>query len=548
MLTKLTIAQRIWLLALLSMTVFAATYIFETFQKRDDLMEAKKDRLVRLIETAHSVMNGFDERAKKGEFSEKEAQAGAIAVIRKLRYEDGQYFWINDMTPRVVMHPIKPELDGQAVGDLKDKKGKRLYSEFVRVVRDSGEGFVDYYWTKPKSGSGGKSEVLAPKLSYVKGFKPWGWIVGTGVYIDDIDAEFQQELTNHSIFLVLVLTLLFSLCWLISRSIIKPLRATALAMHEIAAGDGDLTVRMNDQGADELADLGAAFNGFASKVQNTVLQMRQYGEQLTQAAQTMAVVTQKANQSLGTHQEETHQVATAVHELSATVQEVAQNAAEAARCVQIVREQALEGQGVVQQSVSSINRLADSVDQAANNIQVLETEVQNIGGILDVIRSIADQTNLLALNAAIEAARAGDQGRGFAVVADEVRSLAKRTQESTEEIQGMIEQLQHGANNAVKTIRQGSEQAKASVEHANKAGGTLEQITKDVLGVSDMNMQIASATEEQSATVEMINQNVSNINNAFVETSNGAKQIAKSGVQLKDLADELNNLLRQFKA
>ncbi len=548
MLAKLTIAQRIWLLAILSMMIFAATYMFETFQQRDDLLEAKKDQLVRLIETAHSVIKGFDDRAKKGEFSVQEAQAGAIAVIRQLRYEDGQYFWLNDMTPRVVMHPLKPALDGKEVGNLEDKKGKRLYSEFVRVVGENGEGFVDYFWTKPKRGSGGNSTALAPKLSYVKGFKPWGWIVGTGVYIDDIDKEFQQTLINRSIFITLVLALLIALSWLVSRSIIIPLRATAAAMHEIAAGEGDLTIRIDASGSDELADLAAGFNGFAGKVQQTVLQMRVFGEQLTDSAATMAQVTKQANQSLGTHQEETHQVAAAVHELSATVQEVAQNAAEAARCVEAVREQALDGQNVVEQSVSSINLLADSVDQAANNIKVLETEVQNIGGILDVIRSIADQTNLLALNAAIEAARAGDQGRGFAVVADEVRSLAKRTQESTEEIQGMIQQLQQGANNAVKTIHTGSEQAKVSVGHANRAGGALSQITKDVLKVSDMNMQIASATEEQSATVEMINQNVSNINHAFTETSKGAEQIAGSGVQLKNLADDLNNLLQQFKA
>ncbi|MFT6913749.1 MAG: methyl-accepting chemotaxis protein [Motiliproteus sp.] len=542
MLSKLTIAQRVWLLAILSMTLFASTYMFQTFQKRDDLLDARKDRLVRLVETAHSVMVGFNQRAEEAELSVQQAQAGAIAVIRTLRYDSGQYFWLNDMAPRILMHPLKPDLDGQEVGGLKDKKGKRLFSEFVRVVRDSGAGFVDYYWTKPSS------EVSAPKLSYVKGFKPWGWVVGTGVYIDDIDVQFKQELTSHALILVVVLALLISLSWLISRSIIIPLRATAAAMHEIAAGEGDLTLRMSTEGNDELADLAVGFNGFVEKVQNTVLRMRVFGEQLSRSAYTMEQVTTQANQSLGTHQEETHQVAAAVHELSATVQEVAQNAAEAARSVQAVREQALDGQNVVQQSVSSINLLADSVNQAASNIQVLEAEVQNIGGILDVIRSIADQTNLLALNAAIEAARAGDQGRGFAVVADEVRSLAKRTQESTEQIQGMIEQLQQGANTAVKTIGNGSEQAQVSVGHAQRAGDSLAQITQDVLRVSDMNMQIASATEEQSATVEMINQNVSNINHAFIETASGAKQIAQSGVQLKSLAEELNQLLQQFKA
>lgn len=542
MLNKLNIAQRIWLLAVLSILIFASTYLFETFQKRDDLMAYKKNHLRGEVETAYAVIKGLDDQVKAGEFGLDEAQELAKQVIRSLRYDGGEYFWINDMTPVMVMHPIKPALEGKNLSTVKDPNGKALFNEFVATVKHGGAGYVGYHWPKPGS------EAAVPKLSYVKQYSPWGWIVGSGVYVDDVDEEFRTEFIKNMVFMTIVLIVLISLSWLICRSIIMPLRSTSSAMHEIAAGDGDLTIRMTADGSDELADLAAGFNGFAEKVQNTILKMRGFGEQLIVSAETMAGVTDKSTKTLGTHQEETHQVATAVHELSATVQEVAHNASEAARSVQEVREKSLDGQAVVQQSVSSINSLADSVEQAMASIQALESDVQNIGGILDVIRSIADQTNLLALNAAIEAARAGEQGRGFAVVADEVRSLAQRTQESTEEIQGMIEQLQRGANNAVKTIRNGSEQAGVSVGHASSAGEALSQITEDVLKVSDMNMQIASATEEQSATVDMINQNVSNINQAFTETASGAEQIAQSGAELKQLADELNHLLQQFKA
>ncbi|WP_207063108.1 methyl-accepting chemotaxis protein [Motiliproteus sp. SC1-56] len=542
MLKQLTLAQRIWLLAILSIVIFAATYLVEVLNKREELMAFKQDHIRGEVETAHAVLKGFAERAAAGELSEAEAKEAAKQVVASLRYDSGEYFWINDMTPRVVMHPIKPALNGTPVGDVADKKGKRLYSEFVRVVREQGAGYVDYYWPRPGS------DEAVPKLSYVKGFAPWGWVVGTGVYVDDVDQAFRAQLMSRLLMLGTVLLLLLGLSFLICNSIIRPLRRTTRAMHDIAAGDGDLTVRMDADGRDELSELAAGFNAFAEKVQHTVLQMRGIGEHLVSSAEDMAVVTEQANQSLGIHQEETHQVATAVHEMSATVAEVAKNAADAAASVQAVRERALDGQTVVRESVTSINRLAESVDEAAQSIQVLESEVQNIGGILDVIRSIADQTNLLALNAAIEAARAGEHGRGFAVVADEVRTLAQRTQESTEEIQGMIEQLQTGAGKAVSTIRSGREQAEISVTQANTAGEALNVITDEVLKAADMNTQIASATEEQSATVEMINQNVNNINQAFTETAGGADQVARSGVRLKELADDLHRLLGQFKA
>ncbi len=542
MLSRLSIAQRIWLLSILSITIFAVAYLYETFQKRSELLAAKQDRLITVVTTAHGIMKGLDERARNGEMTQEQAKKQAKETIRHLRYDGNQYFWLNDMHPYSVMHPIKPSLEGKDMSGVKDKKGKLLYKEFVSVVGQQGEGFVDYYWTSP---DGGDEEL--PKLSYLKGYTPWGWMVGSGIYINDVDEEFNALLINKLLFLAVILAVMILLSLLICRSITVPLNETSSAMADIAEGEGDLTVRMPVRSNDELAVLARAFNAFAEKVQNTMLQVQSYSEQLVGSSESMAAVTDNSNRTLSVHQEETHQVATAVHQMSATVQEVAANAAEAAHSVQTVRQQALEGQKVVQGSVTAISDLAGSVDQATQSIQALENDVQNIAGILDVIRSIADQTNLLALNAAIEAARAGEQGRGFAVVADEVRTLAQRTQESTEEIQSMIEQLQSGANNAVTVIQSGRGQAETSVQQATQAGDTLNAITDDILRIADMNTQIASATEEQSATVDMINHNVTNINQAFGETTEGAQQIAQAGAELHRLSDDISRLVAQFK-
>lgn len=541
MLSRLTIAQRIWMMAIISISIFAATYIFETFQKREDLLNAKLVKLQSVVENAHSLIGFYHQQFKDGVLTEDAAQEAAKRSISALRYEGNAYFWINDMYPRVVMHPMKPALDGKDMSNFEDKKGKRLYVEFVKQVRQAGEGHVEYYWPKP---GGTRAE---PKLSYVKGFSPWGWVVGTGVYIDDIDSEFQTELINHAIYLTVVLSIMLTLSLLVCRSIIIPLKRTIAAMDDIAQGDGDLTARMSTEGNDELTKLGQSFNAFAEKVQRFLIEMTGYGNELASAAEQLAVVTTQSNRALDSHQQETEQVATAVNEMSATIQEVAHNAADAAKSVHSVQSQAQEGQQIVQQSIDTITKLAHSVDNTALSIKALADDAQNIGSILDVIRSIAEQTNLLALNAAIEAARAGEQGRGFAVVADEVRNLAKRTQEATAEIQIMIEQLQTGAESAVTVIKQGSSQAEISVKQSAMAGDALINITRSIATAADLNTQIASATEEQSATVDMLNQNVLNINQAVTETSAGASQVAQSSNELKSLADQLRVLLLQFK-
>lgn len=335
--------------------------------------------------------------------------------------------------------------------------------------------------------------------------------------------------------------------FLIGRSIANPIKSAVDAMNEIAEGDGDLTKRLDEEGKDEVAQLGMAFNHFAEKVREMVCQVSGSTSQLATAAEEMSMITSSTNEGVQKQQAETEMVATAMNEMTATVQEVARHATEASDAAQSADNETQGGKAVVQQTVSTINNLANEIEEATSVILKLESDSDNIGTVLDVIRGIAEQTNLLALNAAIEAARAGEQGRGFAVVADEVRTLASRTQESTQEIQSMIESLQQGSRNAVKAMESSQKQSQQSVEQALKAQDSLDAITESVTTISTMNIQIASAAKEQSNVSEEINQNIINISQVVETTAEGAQQTLTASHELANLANELQVLVGQFK-
>ncbi|HEB80393.1 MAG TPA: methyl-accepting chemotaxis protein [Chromatiales bacterium] len=269
--------------------------------------------------------------------------------------------------------------------------------------------------------------------------------------------------------------------------------------------------------------------------------------QLASATEQMSVVIEHSGKGLKRQQHETDQVATAINEMSATAQEVARNTAQAAQAAQQADAETRNGKLVATEAISAIDALAGAVGEASGVIHKLESESGNIGVVLDVIRGIAEQTNLLALNAAIEAARAGEQGRGFAVVADEVRTLASRTQKSTQEIQEMIERLQAGADNAVQVMDQAGGMARSGQAQVEKAAESLASIAGAVATINDMNTQVASAAEEQSAVTEEIHRNVVAISQVSTETADGARQSATASQQLARLAAELQGLVSQFK-
>ncbi len=315
----------------------------------------------------------------------------------------------------------------------------------------------------------------------------------------------------------------------------------------IAQGQGELTQRLNDKNDDELGHLSRAFDSFVDKLHKMVLNISNEIDLLTASATKTEAIANKTAVAIQQQQAETQQIATAMQEMADSVSEVASNANNTEQETQQADQSMHVGMATVSQTVNGIQEVATEVDKATATLNKLEAESDSIGTVLDVIRGIAEQTNLLALNAAIEAARAGEQGRGFAVVADEVRTLASRTQESTQEIQDMIERLQAGTKQAVKVMNESKNKVAENVEQANKAGETLASVSSAVTTIGQMNAQIASATEQQSATTAEINRNISNIMAAVNQSAENAELADKATEDLKKITDDLLNLIRQFK-
>lgn len=319
------------------------------------------------------------------------------------------------------------------------------------------------------------------------------------------------------------------------------------SLKDIAQEDGDLTVRIESKSQDEIGDLVHWFNQFMQKLQDIVKDIVNASLPLSELAQNLNQLTEDTNKTIAVQQSSATQAKAAVDNMTHSVEAVAASAAEAAMAAGEASKAAGDGQKVVDHTVKSIQLLASNVQETAEVIRKLESDSNQVGVVLDVIKGIAEQTNLLALNAAIEAARAGEQGRGFAVVADEVRTLASRTQKSTEEIQTTIEQLQGAARSAVSVMAKGTEQATESVDTANKAGTSLDAITATISKITLMNDQIAAATGDQQKVASTISSNVDEINLRTAETSSSSGKLASVSGELAQLAQYLEGITKQFK-
>jgi methyl-accepting chemotaxis protein len=501
-------------------------------------------RVEQLFKSAFNVVKEIERYVANGKMTEAQAKELATQILRENKYNKTEYVYVADENMNFIATPLDPQLHGTSFNDFKDSKGNSVGKILKNAVNKNPNGIAQYEWNQ-KQADGSIEE----KLSIAQKTPIWGWYVGTGIGFAEVEARFWSS-AKWQVFICLVLTAALGvvLFWS-TRKLLddlggEPKRVLRL-VQKIASGDltGSTTTQnctaRPDSVFGSMIQLRESMAKILGSIDDSVKKLRNETHDANNR-------TTEIDRTFEAQRTEIDMVATAMTEMSATSQTVADSAGAAAQSTVEADQQGVKAHEIVDSAVNSIETLANQIDDASTVITELGNDVSNIVSVLDVIRGIADQTNLLALNAAIEAARAGEQGRGFAVVADEVRNLAKRTQDSTAEIQNMIERLESGSHRGVETMSMSKTSSISTVSQTQEAAEALNQIAQALSSITDMNTHIASAADEQNKVGDDISSRI----NIIAESSHEAAELAHSGRDatqvLTELTDELETLMTHF--
>lgn len=555
------------------------TFVWVVPSTKEGFIDKKKEKLNHITEVAWSTAKYYHEMVQTAGITEEEAKKMALQSLEAMRYgpEMKDYFWVNDTKPVMLMHPFSKDLVGKDVGENKDPDGKRFFMEFATVAKNQGAGFVTYRWPYNND-----SSKIVPKISYVKYYAPWDWVIGTGMYIEDVNEEIAAW-TKKIIMVFVVLALLAAgLSWFISRAISNRIKQTTAMLKDIAEGEGDLTVRLQIASHDEIGDMSENFNLFVNKLQKSIKTVTENTGVLNKSVDSLTSISHDLAGGVQEMSNQSVTVASAAEEVSANVDNVTNTAETMSKQSNNIASAAEEMSSNVKNVATAIEEMTSSLQEVSKNcvrassiaedatknvestnevMSHLNTSSQEIGKVVDVINDIADQTNLLALNATIEAARAGEAGKGFAVVANEVKELAKQTAEATTEITQQIGDMQNKTTQAVSAIAKVSDIIKEINNITNNIATAVEEQTATTNEISRSVVFASQGTDEVTKNVQNLNVNIEqDVVRGIREAAKGAGEISMNiqGVgtaanqmaglasSTKDVSDEIAKLVQQL--
>lgn len=541
-LDSLTVARRLVLMLLVALTGLLVLAAASLYENRSNMREGAARNVQSQIELATGVLRHFQALEQAGTLGREAAQQAAKEVLRGLRYQGNEYFFVLDGNLHMLMHPLSAALENK-LADLKDPTGKHFVREMVAVAQASGAGYVEYLWPR----SGVMTDAPQPKLSYVQQFPAWGWVVGTGVYIDDIDTVFRTAALRMGALVVAGLALLSVIGYSVIRGVTRALGGEPAYAGKIMrqAAEGDLAVEVVQRGpADSLL---GNLSMMLTQLRTMMAEIGRGSAQLSMTAHEILGVSRSVSDASVSQTGATSSIAAAVEEMTVSIQQISDNARMAEQHSSTAAELAGEGAGKAERAANEMQTIAARVGDAAQKIQQLVARADEVGTIANVIKEIAGQTNLLALNAAIEAARAGEQGRGFAVVADEVRGLAERTAAATVQIEKVIEGIQSETRSTVGAMAEVSTQVGGGVALVGDATDSLRRIRESAGEALARIGEVAQATGEQSSASTEIARQVQTITEMAEETSASMRSAVASAEQMEALAANLDTLVARFR-